>query len=46
MNPVSGTFDVCCNKVENAALTAGGSLLPATQGLATFARQVNLDSPP
>ena len=42
MNPVSGQFDVCCNKVESsAALIAGGSLLPATQGLATLARQVN-----
>jgi hypothetical protein len=44
MNPVSGKFDVCCNKVEDAALNAGGAAgpLPATQGLATSARQVGL----
>jgi hypothetical protein len=41
MNPVSEKFDVCCNKVESAAaLIPGAGGLPATQGLATLARQV------
>jgi hypothetical protein len=41
MNPVSEKFDVCCNKVESAAaLLPGAGGLPATQGLATLARQV------